>query len=96
MDAMAVYTAIGGAGGVMAVGIAIGKSMTTSRDIGALADKVHKLGNRVNLIPERPDEVYVRKDAIAPKLEAIDASLRRIETHQEMMAARFMNGGAGV
>lgn len=96
MDAPQLILSVVGGGGVMVtVGIAIGRSLTTSRDIEALDGKFHKLSNKMQPYPERPDDVYVRKDAIQPKLDAIDASLKRIEAHQEMMAQRFMNGGAG-
>lgn len=95
MDAQAIYVVIGGASFVLTLGIFIGSRAVVQRDVASLDKAVHKLNERMSVIPAKPDEVYARKDVIAPKLEAIDASLKRIEMHQEMMAARFMNGGMG-
>lgn len=85
MDAVVgtLIAVVGGGGTMVTVGVAIGKSLTTRRDIQAHAA-------RLALIPERPDEVYARKDVIAVELTAIKESLDRIET------AMQRSGGAGV
>lgn len=99
MDGQVIFGVIGATGTLVGLGVVIGRTRTLSgaviKDLKTLDAQVHKHANRLQYIPEKPDDVYARKDAIAPKLEAIDASLKRIEAHQDMMAQRFMNGGAG-
>lgn len=105
MDAQLVFGAVGAAVVVGSAIVAVAVHAATTRTMAETTAKDvtehdHKLRNfdnwRLNILPTDLNTNFVRKDAIAPKLEAIDAALKRIEAHQEMMAQRFMNGGAGV
>lgn len=92
MDVLAVYGVIGGASVVLTCGIAIGTAAATR---GAVAHKLRNLDNAQTLLRAHVELTYARKDTIAEKFDAIEKSLERIEKHGEMMAQRFMNGGAG-
>lgn len=93
MDALAVYGVLGGASVVLTAGIAIGVAQTSR---GQQAHKLRNLEQAQALLRTHADATYARKDTIAEKFDAIEKSLNRIEAHQEMMAQRFMNGGAGL
>lgn len=80
MDGQAILLSILGGGGVMVtVGIAIGKSMTTHRDIRNIDGRVHKLSNKLQAYPDKPDEVFARKDVIGAQLAAIHQSLEDVK-----------------
>lgn len=96
MDAQSIVAIIGGAlavgGAIVGIALHAGKS----RDVAESA--LHKARN-VETVHSgyviHVDQTYARKAEIAPELNAIKASLARIEKHQDMMAQRFMNGGLG-
>ena len=87
MDAETVITLIGLAivvgSTLVAVALHAGKTRnmaeTNTKDIDALGDKVHKHGNRLSMIPEKPDDVYARKDTVAIELAHIRDSQERME-----------------
>lgn len=84
------YGVFGGASVVLTAGIAMGRQMTVRRDLTSLDIRVHKVSARIDGL----DATYARKDTIAERFTAIEASLARIERHQEAAAQR--NTGAGV
>lgn len=80
----------------------------TAKDV---VDHDHKLRNfdnwRLNILPTDLSANFARKGEVASELKALRdllensdrnsrETLKRIEQHQEMMAQRFMNGGAGM
>ena len=96
MDAQTVVTIIVGAVTVTTaiVGIALhaGKTRnmaeTNTKDLDALGDKVHKHGNRLQLIPEKPDDVYARQDVVAIELAHIRDSQARMEKQISTLVER--------
>jgi hypothetical protein len=69
-----------GAGGVfLTAGTAIGLQMTVRRDINSLDGRVHKISSRLQVIPEKPDDVYARKELVAAEFSHIRESLERVE-----------------
>ncbi len=94
MEAAYISVAISVGSVLVGVGIFIGRTKSMGKDIAELDRAVHKHGNRLALIPEKPDDVYVRKDALAPALKAIDESLKRIEEQQQAIANGLIRGSA--
>lgn len=71
-----------------------GKTSGNSRDIVRIDAVVHKHANRLALIPEKPDDIYARKETITPQLDAVRQSLERIEERQSKLVDRLMGPGA--
>lgn len=93
MDAQTVLGAIGAA---LAVGAAIvGIAMHAGKSRSVADDAMHKARNveaAHHAFTAVVDHTYVRKDAIAPRLDAIDASLKRLEEQQAKVFDRLMGG----
>lgn len=70
---------VGGGGTMVAVGIAIGKSMTTGKDIARLAKKVHDIEDWRNATLPRD---YVQKEALALQLKPLSDSIAEMKTQQ--------------
>lgn len=83
MDAQAVFWGLGGGGVMVTVGIAIGKSMTTGREIGRLARKLHEIEDWRNAT--LPKE-YVQQRELSLTLKPLTDSLERVETQQSAIA----------
>lgn len=82
MDAQVIWM-IGTGGVFIVVGTAIGRQMTVRRDMTLLDKQIHKIGNKVAAFPDKPDEVYARKDVVAVELGHIRETLERIEARLE-------------
>lgn len=100
MDAQVIWGAIGGGSVMVSVGIAIGKSMTTARDLAELATKVTDIENwRIATLPRD----YVQKEALALQLKPLTESIAEMKVQQGDIArdlkslTRWMDqhGGTG-
>lgn len=80
MDTPAILLSMVGGGGTMvAVGIAIGKSMTTRTDISRLAKKVHDIEDWRNATLPRD---YVQKEALALQLKPLTDAIGEMKNQQ--------------
>lgn len=106
MDALGVIGLAGGIVAIAATTYGIGRKQVSAtlndralapvkKDLEQIDRTVHKHANRLALIPEKPDDVYVRKEALAPQLASMTAALERIERNQEALTQRFMDGAVG-
>ena len=87
MDAQLVMALIG-SGSLVVVGVAIGKGLTTRRDISALDHRVHKLSNRLEAYPANPNDVFAHKDVIAAQLGAIQERVNHIGSQVDRLVGR--------
>lgn len=87
MDAQTLIVAVSGLGSI-AVGVAIGRQMTVRRDINAIDSRVHRINNRLAAFPEKPDEVYARRDTVAIELAHIRESQERVEQQLARLVGR--------
>lgn len=79
MELPVILSVVGGGGVMVSVGVAIGKSMTTGKDIARLANKLHEIENwRAATLPRD----YVQKEALALQLKPLTDAIGEMKNQQ--------------